>query len=44
MSQQYETQINRLISTHQQQILDFEDQIQAKHNEMLALKKPDLNL
>ena len=38
MSQQYETQINKLISTHQQQISDFEAQIQAKHNEMLALK------
>ena len=38
MSQQYETQINKLINTHQQQISDFEAQIQAKHNEMLALK------
>ena len=38
MSQQYETQINKLISTHQQQISDFEGQIQAKHNEMLILK------
>ena len=38
MSQQYETQINKLINTHQQQISDFETQIQAKHNEMLALK------
>ena len=38
MSQQYETQINKLNNTHQQQISDFEAQIQAKHNEMLALK------
>ena len=38
MSQQYETQINKLISTHQQQISDFEAQILAKHNEMLAWK------
>ena len=38
MSQQYETQINKLIHTHQQQVSDFEAQIQAKHNEMLALK------
>ena len=38
MSQQYETQINKLIHTHQQQVSDLEAQIQAKHNEMLALK------
>ena len=38
MSQQYESQINKLIHTHQQQVSDFEAQIQAKHNEMLALK------
>ena len=38
MFQQYETQINKLINTHQQQISDFEAQIQAKHDEMLALK------
>ena len=38
MSQQYDTQINKLINTHQQQISDFEAQIQAKHNEMLTLK------
>ena len=38
MSQQYESQINKLINTHQQQSSDFEAQIQAKHNEMLALK------
>ena len=38
MSQQYESQINNLIHTHQQQVSDFEAQIQAKHNEMLALK------
>ena len=38
MSQQYESQINKLILTHQQQVSDFEAQIQAKHNEMLALK------
>ena len=38
MSQQYESQINKLIHTLQQQVSDFEAQIQAKHNEMLALK------
>ena len=38
MSQQYEFQINKLIHEHQQQVSDFEAQIQAKHNEMLALK------
>ena len=38
MSQEYESQINKLIHTHQRQVLDFEAQIQAKHNEMLALK------
>ena len=38
MSQQYESQINKLIHTHQQQVSDFEAQIQAKHNEILALK------
>ena len=38
MSQQYESQINKLIHTHQQQVSDFETQIQAKHNEMLSLK------
>ena len=38
MSQQYETQINKLIHIHQQRVSDFEAQIQAKHNEMLALK------
>ena len=38
MFQQYETQINKLINTHQQQIPDFKAQSQAKHNEMLALK------
>ena len=37
MSQQYETQINKLIHTNQQ-VSDFEAQIQAKHNEILALK------
>ena len=39
MSQQYETQINKLTHTHQHQGSDFEAQIQAKHNEMLVLKK-----
>ena len=38
MSQQCETQINKLIHTHQQQVSDFEAQIQEKHNEMLTLK------
>ena len=38
MSQQYESQINKLIHTHQQQVSDFEAQIQAINNEMLALK------
>ena len=38
MPQQYETQINKLIHTHQQQVSDFATQTQAKHNEMLALK------
>ena len=38
MYQQYETQINKLTLTHQQQVSDFEAQIQAKHNEMLTLK------
>ena len=38
MSQQYKTQINKLIHTHQKQVSDFEAQIQAKHNEMLAFK------
>ena len=38
MSQQYESQINKLIPTNQQQVSDFKAQIQAKHNEMLALK------
>ena len=38
MSQQYESQSNKLIHTHQQQVSDFEAQIQAKHYEMLALK------
>ena len=38
MSQKYESQINNLIHTHQQQVSDFEAQIQAKHNEMLASK------
>ena len=38
MSQQYETQINKLIHTYQQQVSNFEAQIQAKHNEMLVLK------
>ena len=32
------SQINKLIHTHQQQVSDSEAQIQAKHNEMLALK------
>ena len=38
MSQQYESQINELINTHQQQISDFDAKIKAKHSEMLALK------
>ena len=37
MSQQNETQIDKLIHT-QQQVSDFETQIQAKDNEMLAFK------
>ena len=38
MSQQYETQINNLLQKYQQQILEFEATVQAKHNEMVALK------
>ena len=38
MPQKYESQINNLIHTHQQLVSDFEAQIQAKHNEILALK------
>ena len=38
ISQQYESQINNLIHTHQQQFSDFEAQIQGKHYEMLTLK------
>ena len=36
MFQKYESQINNLIHTHQQQVSDFEAQVQAKHNEMLT--------
>ena len=38
ISHQYKSQINKLIHTHQQQVSDFEAQIQAKHNEILGLK------
>ena len=38
MFQQYESQINKLIHTYQQHVSNFEAHIQAKHNELLALK------